>query len=81
MTKKITVVIPVYNGASYLGRCIDSLLSQEGFEGTDLEIILIDDGSRMSQPALLISTRLKSPGSCGRFTKQTSVSQGPVTRE
>lgn len=42
MENLISVIVPVYNTALYLGRCIDSILA-----GTyeDLEIILVDDGS------------------------------------
>lgn len=38
----ITIIVPVYNTKKYLKRCVDSLLSQSY---TNLEIILIDDGS------------------------------------
>ena len=38
----ITVIIPVYNVEKYLPRCIDSIINQTY---TNLEIILIDDGS------------------------------------
>ena len=39
---KISVVVPVYNTASFLDRCIESLLQQS----VDfLEIVLVDDGS------------------------------------
>lgn len=38
----ISVIIPVYNVESYLPECIDSILTQEY---SDLEVILIDDGS------------------------------------
>ena len=38
----ISVIIPVYNTASFLERCIDSILSQSY---NDLEVLLIDDGS------------------------------------
>ena len=38
----ISVIVPVYNSASYLAECIDSLLGQTA---TDIEIILVDDGS------------------------------------
>lgn len=40
--KKISVIVPVYNIDSYLQRMLDSLIRQSY---TDLEIILIDDGS------------------------------------
>ncbi len=39
---KISVVIPVYNVEKYLPRCLDSVINQTY---TDLEIILVDDGS------------------------------------
>lgn len=40
---QISVVVPVYNTKAYLRRCVDSLLKQS-FQ--DLEIILVDDGSK-----------------------------------
>lgn len=39
---EISVVVPVYNVADYLTRCVDSLLRQSF---PDYEILLIDDGS------------------------------------
>jgi len=38
----VTVIVPVYNTAAYLQQCIDSIRSQTY---SNLEIILIDDGS------------------------------------
>lgn len=42
---KVTVVIPVYNMEKYLERCMESVLGQTL---TDIEVILVDDGSRDS---------------------------------
>ena len=39
----ISVVIPVYNGEEYIERCVQSVLNQEN---VNLEIIIINDGSK-----------------------------------
>ncbi|WP_051226342.1 glycosyltransferase family 2 protein [Butyrivibrio sp. MC2013] len=39
---KISLIIPVYNTAAYLPRCMDSVLASSM---EDLEIVLVDDGS------------------------------------
>ena len=41
----ISIIVPIYNSEKYLGRCIDSILSQSF---TDFELILVDDGSKDS---------------------------------
>ena len=40
--KLISVIVTAYNIESYIARCLDSLLSQIY---TNLEIIVVDDGS------------------------------------
>ena len=39
---KVSVIVPVYKAEKYLHRCLDSLVSQTF---TDVEVLLIDDGS------------------------------------
>ena len=46
---EISVIIPVYNGQSYISRCVESILRQT-YE--DYEILLIDDGSTDSSPII-----------------------------
>ncbi len=41
-SKRLSVIVPVYNVEQYLERCVDSILNQTV---KDLEIILVDDGS------------------------------------
>jgi len=44
------VVLPVYNGAAYLGQAIGSILAQTF---TDFELICVDDGSSDASPQIL----------------------------
>ena len=46
---KVSVIIPVYNAEKYLRQCVDSVLAQTL---TDLECILVDDGSRDASPSI-----------------------------
>ena len=46
---EVSVIVPVYNAADALQRCIDSILNQE-FK--DLELLLIDDGSKDGSPII-----------------------------
>ncbi len=50
MTPLVTVLIGVYNNATTLDRAIDSILAQTV---GDLELLLIDDGSRDESPAAI----------------------------
>lgn len=47
--QKVSIIIPAYNTAQYLDRCMDSIINQSY---TNLEIILVDDGSRDESPRM-----------------------------
>ena len=49
---KVSVVIPVYNTAPLLARCLESVVRQSL---ADIEIICVDDGSTDSSPEILDS--------------------------
>ncbi len=48
-SKKVSIVVPIYNVEAYLKRCVDSL-RQQSYQ--DLEIILVDDESPDGCPAM-----------------------------
>ena len=45
MAPLLSVIVPVYNTENYLSQCLDSIINQTY---KNLEIILIDDGSKDS---------------------------------
>lgn len=49
MKKTVSIIVPAYNVEKYLGRCMESLCGQSY---SDIEIILVDDGSSDSTPEL-----------------------------
>lgn len=49
MNYKLSVVIPIYNAEKYLVKCVDSLRKQIL---TDIQIILVDDGSKDTSAVL-----------------------------
>ena len=46
----ISIIVPVFNTADYLERCLDSIL-QNSY--TDIEVICVDDGSKDQSPRIL----------------------------
>lgn len=47
---RMSVIVPVYNCEDYLASCLDSLLRQT-ISKDELEVLLIDDGSRTAVSA------------------------------
>ena len=46
---KISVIVPIYNTASYIHQCVDSIINQTY---RDIEVILVDDGSKDGSAAI-----------------------------
>jgi len=55
---RLSIIIPVYNVEKYIGRCLDSLLSQDLNED-EFEIIVVNDGSTDSSLRIAEEYRLK----------------------
>lgn len=56
MQKLLTFAVPCYNSAAYMEKCVETLLQG----GTDIEIILVDDGSYKDS----------TPEICDRYAEQ-----------
>lgn len=56
----LSVVIPIFNTAAYISKCIDSILSQ-GLDLSQYEVICIDDGSTDNSSEIVIQYCKKYP--------------------
>ena len=56
--KKISIIVPVYNVEKYINRCVESLIRQTY---SNIEILLIDDGSKDSSGKLCDELCSKDP--------------------
>ena len=61
MFKIATFGIPCYNSAADMDRCITSILEGSGY-APDIEIIIVDDGSKDETPAKADEWALRYPG-------------------
>ncbi|MDR2375308.1 MAG: glycosyltransferase [Treponema sp.] len=55
--KLLSIIVPCYNSQDYMGHCIDSLLPG----GTDVEIIIVNDGSTDKTAAIAEAYRQQYP--------------------
>ena len=58
MNGKVSVIVPVYNTSGYLGKCVDSILSQTY---TDIEIVLVNDCSIDNSAEICQQYKIKFP--------------------
>lgn len=68
MKPKISIIVPVYNTSLYLRQCLDSIKNQTL---NDIEVIVVDDGSTDSSPAICDEYALDN-----RFTIYHNPNQG-----
>lgn len=73
---KLNIIIPVYNVAPYLRKCVDSLLMQDI---SDYEIILVDDGSTDDSGAIADEIVRKTMGNGQWAIDNETNSQSPIT--
>lgn len=59
--EKVSIVVPVYNVAAYLRRCLDSLVAQTY---PNVEILMVDDCSTDDSAAIAREYAEKYPGRC-----------------
>ena len=69
MDKKISIIVPVYNSEKDLGKCLDSLVGQAM---QDIEIILINDGSRDSSQTIIDEYCARYPGMVRSIQQENS---------
>lgn len=73
---RVSVVVPVYDVEDYVEECLDSILAQEG---VDLEVVVVDDGSRDSSAARV--ERYVTPGGPVRLVRTANHGLGAARNE
>ncbi|MCM1387493.1 MAG: glycosyltransferase [Bacillus sp. (in: Bacteria)] len=56
--KLLSIAVPCYNSEAYMGKCVESLLTG----GTDVEILIVDDGSTDKTGSIADEYEAKYPG-------------------
>jgi len=62
MNKVLTIVIPTYNMEKYLHRCLDSIILEGEEQFKQLEVLVVNDGSKDSSSAIAHDYEKKYPG-------------------
>lgn len=64
---RVSVIVPVYNVENYLEKCLDSLVKQSL---SDIEIIVVNDGSKDNSEKIIKEFAQKYPEKIKAFTKE-----------
>ncbi|PRB02872.1 glycosyl transferase family 2 [Chryseobacterium sp. MYb7] len=64
---KVSIIVPVYNVENYLTKCLDSLVQQSL---SDIEIIVVNDGSKDNSEKIIQEFAQKYPEKVKAFTKE-----------
>ncbi len=72
---RCSVIIPVYNGATTIERCLDAL-AQQTVAPNSYEIIVVDDGSKDATPVVIQQWIDRHPQHCARLVQQSNA--GPA---
>ena len=72
---KVSVIVPVYNGAAIIRRCLDAIASQQ-LAPDHFELIVVDDGSKDQTAEVVQSWFVAHPQIRGRYVHQTNA--GPA---
>lgn len=64
---KISVIVPVYNTEKYIEKCLNSILAQKGVE---LEIIVVNDGSKDDSAKIIKNMQAKNLDKIKYFEKE-----------
>ena len=65
--KKVSIIVPVYNVEKYLAKCLDSLVNQTL---EDVEIIVVDDGSKDNSKQIIDEFQTRYPDKIKSFVKE-----------
>ena len=76
-TPAVSVIIPMFNAAKYVGQCFESLLAQTF---TDFEVIVVDDMSTDSSAAIVESYAPKFNGRLALLQLDRNTGSGAVPR-
>lgn len=66
-SSKVSIIVPVYNVENYLAKCLDSLVNQTL---QDIEILVINDGSKDRSEDIIEYYEQKYPAKIKAFTKE-----------